>query len=80
MQHPPLDTKGKGRALVAAPNEPVAQDYQHWHPVADPEQRTISEWWMKSRERAKADKKSWDYSRSCDLLYRDLGSRTRTHP
>ena len=50
-----VDIKGKGRAT-----ETEAQE-QHWGPLRESDRWTAAGEWQKSRKRAKADKRSWDY-------------------
>jgi hypothetical protein len=59
-----VDVKGKGRAT-----EPEHLDEQHWGPLRDSERWTLTGEWDKSRRRAKADKRSWDYGQLIPLAF-----------
>jgi hypothetical protein len=62
-----VDVKGKGRAT-----ESEHLDEQHWGPLRDSERWTLAGEWDKSRRRAKADKRSWDYGKLTLLRGRQL--------
>jgi hypothetical protein len=55
-----VDIKGKGRATEVHDS---ALEEQHWRPLRESERWTAAGEWQKSRNRAKADKRSWDYGK-----------------
>jgi solute carrier family 25 protein 16 len=58
-----IDYKGKGKADPSTLIPDTLEEH-HWTPARDSERWTGSSMWRRSRERAKADKDSWDYSQS----------------